>query len=334
MAKVKLDIGFAEGKTVLVTGGAGFLGSWTCDVLVESKAKVICVDNLVSGRRENISHLIDKENFEFVQHDIANPIFFDEKIDFVMHLASRASPFEFKEYPIQILKANTLGIWVALGIAKKHGARFLYASTSEIYGNPSIIPTPETHAGNVNPIGPRSCYNEAKRCGESYVIAYRIQHNLDTRIARIFNTYGPRMRADDIYGRVVPRFIEQALKEQPITVFGDGTQTRSFCYVTDQVEGLFRLASLEDAEGEVVNIGNEEEVRIIELAEMIKKLTNSSSEIVFSELPEDDPWRRKPDISKAKRILGWAPKVGLEEGLRKTIENLSLEKKALPKKHF
>lgn len=318
--KKNLDRGFAEGKTVLISGGAGFLGSWICDVLVESKANVICVDNLVSGRKENISHLIEKENFKFVQHDIANPIFFDEKIDFVMHLASRASPFEFKEYPIQILKANTLGIWVALGIAKKHEARFLYASTSEIYGNPSVVPTPETYNGNVNPIGPRSCYDEAKRCGESYVMAYRIQHNLDTRIARIFNTYGPRMRADDIYGRVVPRFIEQALKGEPITVFGDGTQTRSFCYVTDQVEGLLRLASLEEAEGEVVNIGNEEEVKIIELAETIKELANSESEIVFSELPKDDPRRRKPDISKAKRIIGWEPKVGLEEGLERTIE--------------
>lgn len=320
--KKNLDMGFAEGKTVLASGGSGFLGSWICDVLVESKANVICVDNLVSGRKENISHLIGKENFEFVQHDIANPIFFNEpiKIDVVMHLASRASPFEFKEYPIQILKANTLGIWVALGIAKKHGARFLYASTSEIYGNPTIVPTPETYNGNVNPIGPRSCYDEAKRCGESYVLAYKIQHNLDTRIARIFNTYGPRMRADDIYGRVVPRFIEQALKGEPITVFGDGTQTRSFCYVTDQVEGLLRLASLEEAEGEVVNIGNEEEVKIIELAETIKKLVNSESEIVFSELPKDDPRRRKPDISKAKRIIGWEPKVGLEEGLERTIE--------------
>jgi UDP-glucuronate decarboxylase len=320
--KRNLDLRFAEGKTVLVSGGAGFLGSWICDVLVESKANVICIDNLVSGRKENISHLIGNENFEFVQHDVTKPLFFNEhvEIDIVLHLASRASPFEFKEYPIQILKANTLGIWVALGIAKKHEARFLYASTSEIYGNPPVVPTPETYNGNVNPIGPRSCYDEAKRCGESYVIAYRMQHNLDTRIARIFNTYGPRMRADDIYGRVVPRFIEQALKGEPITVFGDGTQTRSFCYVTDQIEGLLRLASLEEAEGEVVNIGNEEEVRIIELAETIKKLANSESGIVFSELPRDDPRKRKPDISKAKRIIGWKPKVGLEEGLKMTIE--------------
>ena len=341
--KKNLDMGFAEGKTVLISGGSGFLGSWICDVLVESKANVICVDNLVSGRKENISHLIGKENFEFVQHDIANPIFFDEKIDFVMHLASRASPFEFKEYPIQILKANTLGIWVALGIAKKHGARFLYASTSEVYGNPSIVPTPETYNGNVNPIGPRSCYDEAKRCGESYVIAYKIQHNLDTRIARIFNTYGPRMRSDDIYGRVVPRFIEQALKGEPITVFGDGHQTRSFCYVTDQVEGLLRLANTfsfykrkpvlkeklkkesdkkegSEVGGEVVNIGSDKEITILELAKLIQELTNSSSEIVFSELPKDDPRRRKPDISKAKNILKWVPKVGLEEGLERTIE--------------
>lgn len=314
-----LDLGFAEGKRVLVSGGAGFLGSWICDVLVESKAKVICIDNFASGQKKNILHLIDNENFKFIQHDIGTPIFFDEKIDFVMHLASRASPFEFKEHPIQILKANTLGIWIALGIAKKHRARFLYASTSEIYGNPSIVPTPETYNGNVNPIGPRSCYDEAKRCGESYVIAYRTQHKIDTRIARIFNTYGPRMRADDIYGRVVPRFVDQALNSQPITVFGDGTQTRSFCYVTDQVEGLLRLAALPAGEGEVVNIGNEEEVRIIELAEEIKGLTKSSSEIVFEELPTDDPRRRCPEITKAKRILEWKPKVEVEQGLRKVI---------------
>jgi len=190
-----------EDKIVLVTGGAGFLGSWICDVLVEQQAKVACLDNLVSGLESNISHLMDKDNFKFIQHDITQPIFFDEPIDIVMHLASRASPFEFEKYPIQILKANTLGIWVALGIAKKHNARFLYTSTSEVYGKAEEIPTSEEYRGNVNPIGPRSCYDEAKRCGESYVIAYKMQHDLDTRIARIFNTYGPRMRAEGVYGR-------------------------------------------------------------------------------------------------------------------------------------
>ena len=309
-----------EDKNVLVTGGAGFLGSWICEVLVEQGAKVICLDNLVSGLKSNISSMMDRDNFKFIRHDITQPIFFDEPLDMVMHLASRASPFEFEKYPIQILKANTLGIWVALGIAKKHNAKVLYTSTSEIYGVAAEIPTTEDYRGNVNPVGPRSCYDEAKRCGESYVIAYKMQQGLDIRIARIFNTYGPRMRSEGVYGRVVPRFVEQALSNEPITVFGSGKQTRSFCYVSDQVEGLLKLAFLEEAEGEVVNIGNEEEITIIELADMIKDLTNSTSEIVFEELPKDDPPRRKPNISKAKKILGWKPKVKLEEGFKRTIE--------------
>ena len=309
-----------EGKNVLVTGGAGFLGSWICEVLVAQGAKVTCLDNLASGLKSNISHLMDRDKFKFIQHDITKPIFFDEPIDVVMHLASRASPFEFEKYPIQILKANTLGIWVALGIAKKHDARFLYTSTSEIYGCAEEIPTTEDYRGNVNPIGPRSCYDEAKRCGESYVIAYKMQHGLDTRIARIFNTYGPRMRAEGVYGRVIPRFIEQALGNNPITIFGDGSQTRSFCYVTDQVEGLLKLAFSERAEGEVVNIGSDKEMTISELANVIKELTNSSSKIEFYPLPKDDPLRRKPDITKARRLLQWAPKVELEDGLRRMIE--------------
>jgi len=309
-----------EGTNVLVTGGAGFLGSWICEVLIEQQAKVICLDNLASGLKSNISHLMKKDNFKFVRHDITKPIFFDEPIDVVMHLASRASPFEFEKYPIQILKANTLGIWVALGIAKKHNARFLYTSTSEIYGDAKEIPTTEEYRGNVNPVGPRSCYDEAKRCGESYVIAYKMQHGLDTRIARIFNTYGPRMRAEGVYGRVIPRFIEQALSNKPITIFGDGSQTRSFCYVTDQVEGLVKLAFLEEAKGEVVNIGSDKEMTVLELAKLVRELTNSSSEMGFRPLPEDDPLRRKPDISKAKRLLDWEPKVELEEGLGRMIE--------------
>ena len=307
-------------KNVLVTGGAGFLGSWLCDVLVELGAKVICLDNFSSGMESNIAHLMDKDNFKFIHHDITKPIFFDEPIDVVMHLASRASPFEFEKYPIQILKANTLGIWVALGIAKKHDARFLYTSTSEIYGCAEEIPTTEEYRGNVNPIGPRSCYDEAKRCGESYVIAYKMQHDLDTRIARIFNTYGPRMRAEGVYGRVIPRFIEQALSNKPITIFGDGSQTRSFCYVTNQIEGLLKLAFLDDAKGEVVNIGDDKEITILELAKLVKELTNSKSEIVFNELPKDDPPRRKPDIRKAKMLLNWEPKGELKEGLLKMIK--------------
>ncbi len=311
-----------EDWRVLVTGGAGFLGSWICDVLVAQGAVVTCLDNFSSGLRSNIEHLLDRENFTLVEHDISKPIFFDERFELVMHLASRASPFEFERFPIQILKANTLGIWVALGIAKKHRARFLYASTSEVYGNPpdEFIPTPESYNGNVNPVGPRSCYDEAKRAGEAFVMAYRLEHGLDTRIARIFNTYGPRMRAGDIYGRVVPRFIEQALKNNPITVFGDGSQTRSFTYVTDEVEGLLRLAGIDGIEGEVVNIGNNRETTILELAELVRKLCGSSSEIAFLPLPKDDPRRRCPEIGKAKRLLGWEPRVQLEEGLRRTIE--------------
>jgi UDP-glucuronate decarboxylase len=308
-----------EGKNVLVTGGAGFLGSWICEVLVEQGAKVICLDNLVSGLRTNIYPLMNKTNFTFVQHDITQPIFFDEPLDIILHLASRASPFEFEKYPIQILKANTLGIWVALGIATKHKARFLYTSTSEIYGDATEIPTSEEYRGNVNPIGQRSCYDEAKRCGESYVIAYEMEHGLDVRIARIFNTYGPRMRAEGVYGRVIPRFVEQALSNKPITIFGDGSQTRSFCYVTDQIEGLLKLAFVEDGSGTVVNIGNDEEITILELAKVVTELTKSESEMEFHPLPKDDPPRRKPNITKAKEILGWEPKVGLREGLERTI---------------
>jgi UDP-glucuronate decarboxylase len=319
------DISF-EDKNILVTGGSGFLGSWICEVLVTQGAEVICLDNLASGLKSNIDSIMERDNFKFIQHDITLPIFFDEPIDVLMHLASRASPFEFEKYPIQILKANTLGIWVALGIAKKHNAKFLYTSTSEIYGDAKEIPTTEEYRGNVNPIGPRSCYDEAKRCGESYVIAYNMQHRMDTRIARIFNTYGPRMRAEGVYGRVVPRFIEQASNSEPLTVFGDGTQTRSFCYVTDQIEALLKLALSEGAKGEVVNIGGNKEITILELAKLIKGTTNSSSEIEFHPLPKDDPQRRKPDISKAKKLLDWEPKVRLKEGLERTIRYFRDEK--------
>ncbi|MEE8168724.1 MAG: UDP-glucuronic acid decarboxylase family protein [Candidatus Hydrothermarchaeales archaeon] len=311
-----------EGRKVLITGGAGFLGSWICNVLVEHNAKVTCIDNLASGRSKNIAGLRGKENFEFIEHDISRPIELDKKFDIVMHLASRASPFEFEKHPIQILKANTLGIWIALGIAKKHSARFLYTSTSEIYGDadPRFIPTSESYNGNVNPVGPRSCYDEAKRAGESFVKAYELQHGLDTRIVRIFNTYGPLMRAGDIYGRAVPRFIDQALKGEPITVFGNGTQTRSFTYVTDEVEGILKLAAIDEAESEVVNLGSDKETNILDLAKLIKELTNSRSEITFYPLPKDDPKRRCPDITKAKRLLDWKPRVPLKEGLKSTIE--------------
>lgn len=313
------DISF-EDQRVLITGGAGFLGSWICDVLVGQGAKVTCLDNFLSGRIANIRHLLGYENFKFIEHDISRPIFLDEKFDLVMHLASRASPLEFDKFPIQILKANTIGTWIALGIAKRCEARFLFASTSEVYGDAEIIPTPESYNGNVSPLGIRGCYDESKRCGEAFVMAYHRQHGLDTRIVRIFNTYGPRMRAEGYYGRVIPRFITQALNDKPLTVFGDGKQTRSFTYVTDEVEGILRLAGLKGLSGEVINIGNDRETRIIDLAKLIIKLTNSTSTIEFHPLPEGDPRRRCPEISKAKRLLKWEPKVVLEEGLRRTIE--------------
>ncbi|MEE9594010.1 MAG: UDP-glucuronic acid decarboxylase family protein [Candidatus Hydrothermarchaeales archaeon] len=315
------DISFQD-QRVLLTGGAGFIGSWICEVLVKQGARITCLDNLASGLQKNIENLTGKDNFDFIDHDISKPIEFDEKFDLIMHLASRASPFEFDKFPIQILKANTLGIWVALGIAKKHKARFVYTSTSEVYGDPAPehVPTTESYNGNVNPVGPRSCYDESKRAGEAYVIAYKNQHDLDTRIVRIFNTYGPRMRAGDIYGRVVPRFIDQALNNDPITVFGDGRQTRSFNYATDQVEGILRLASSSNGRGEVINIGNDKEIQIIELAELIKKKISSDSEIIFQPLPEDDPKRRCPNITKARELLDWAPTTSLEEGIGKTIE--------------
>jgi UDP-glucuronate decarboxylase len=307
-------------KHVLITGGAGFLGSWICDVLVNQGAHVTCFDNLSSGLSENISHLSDKRNFTFNKRDVTKPFKLEGKLDLVMHMASRASPFEFEEFPLEILQANTIGILNALEIAREHQAIFLFTSTSEVYGNPSIVPTPETYYGNVNPIGIRGCYDEGKRCGEAFVMAYKKQYKLNIRIARIFNTYGPRMRADGIYGRVAPRFISQALNNKPITVFGDGKQTRSFCYITDQIEGLLRLASSENAAGEVVNIGNDEEFTVLELAHEIISLIDSNPEITFSPLPEDDPLRRCPDITKARNLIDWHPKVRLKEGIRKTIE--------------
>lgn len=323
-----------EGKTILVTGGAGFLGSWVCDVLVRQGAHCLCIDNLASGSTTNIDHLQKYKNFRFINHDISKPIYFGlsnhpkgicigdvKKIDIVMHMASRASPFEFKEYPIPILKSNTLGTMNALGIAKAHNALFFYTSTSEIYGNPpdEAIPTPETYYGHVNPLGPRSCYDESKRAGEAFVKAYELQHDMKNKIVRIFNTSGPRIRYGPKFGRVIPNFIHQALNGLDITVFGDGSQTRSFTYVTDEIEGLLKIVYNEDALGEVINLGNNKEYTILELAKIIKELTDSNSEIVFNPLPIDDPDRRCPDLTKAKRILNWEPKTPLREGLKKTI---------------
>lgn len=309
-----------EGQTILITGGAGFLGSWMCDALIGQGADVVCLDNLASGLMTNIAHMMDLEKFRFIKHDICEPIAMEEKLDLVVHMASRASPFEFEHYPIDILRANTIGLLNSLEIAKDHNAKLLYTSTSETYGNPQIVPTPESYYGNVNAIGPRGCYDEAKRCGEAYVTAYKNQYGLDTRIARIFNTYGPRMRSDGIYGRAIPRFLDQALHNKPLTVFGDGSQTRSFTYLTDQIEGLLKLAAVDSARGSVINIGNDKETSILELAKKILELTGSESEIAYYPLPEDDPLRRRPVIARANEILCWEPKVSMEDGLVSTIE--------------
>ena len=302
--------------TAIVTGGAGFLGSHLCDRLLKEGIQVICIDNLITGRTDNISHLAGNENFKFIKHDVTNYIFIPGKVDYILHFASPASPVDYLQLPIQTLKVGSLGTHKALGLAKEKKARFLLASTSEVYGDPDIHPQPEDYWGNVNPIGPRGVYDEAKRFAEALTMAYHRYHNVETRIARIFNTFGTRMRVKD--GRAIPNFIMQALNGDPITVYGDGSQTRSFCYISDQVDGLFKL--LMSDEDEPVNIGNPEEIPVVEIAREIISLTNSKSKIIFEDLPENDPKVRQPDISKAMRILGWKPKVKREDGLKYTIE--------------
>jgi len=314
------------GKTFLVTGGAGFLGSWLCDVLDAFNARIICVDNLSSGSENNISHL-KKENFELVKGDVSK-FTIDEKINYIIHMACIASPPLYQEHPIEALDASVLGTRNMLEIARKNDVEgFLFTSTSEIYGDAKVIPTPEDYWGNVNPVGPRSVYDEGKRVAETYCIAYFQKYDLPIRIARIFNTYGPRLdvKSTSQYGRVIVKFISQALNNQPVTVYGDGSQTRSFCYVTDTAEGLFKLLLKPGIDGEIINIGNDEEISILNLAKLIIRLTDSKSEIVFRPLPKDDPRRRNPDISKARKLLGWRPKISLKEGLMKTIEWLRME---------
>ena len=303
---------------VIVTGGAGFLGSHLCDLLLTKGYDVICIDNLATGDIRNIEH-IKSEKFTYIKHDVTKPIYFGDKIDYVFHLASPASPIDYLELPIQTLKVGALGTYNMLGLAKEQKARFLLASTSEAYGDPLVNPQPESYWGNVNPIGPRGVYDEAKRYAEAITMAYHRYHNVDTRIARIFNTYGPRMRAGD--GRVVPNFINQALKGEDITVYGDGSQTRSFCYVSDLIDGLHRLMMSDFVEP--VNIGNPDEMNVLEFAEMVIKITGSNSRLVFRDLPVDDPKVRRPDISRAKEVLGWEPAVKLCKGLEQTIEYFS-----------
>ena len=301
----------------LVTGGAGFLGSHLCERLLAEGQEVICLDNLKSGRRENIAHLLARPDFQFLFHDITQPIFLEGPIDCVLHLASLASPKDYLQQPIHTLKVGSWGTHHTLGLAKVKGATVLLASSSEVYGDPEVNPQPESYWGRVNPVGPRSVYDESKRYTEAIGVAYYRVHGLQVRIARIFNTYGPRMRLED--GRVLPMFMTQALRGEPLTVFGDGSQTRSLCYVTDLIEGLWRLLGAPGREPLIVNLGNPEEVTIRELAQEILEVTGSRSGMAFLPLPEDDPRIRRPDISRAQHLLGWNPTVSRAEGLRRVL---------------
>lgn len=300
---------------ILVTGGAGFIGSHLCRRLLAEGNFVICVDNFITSSQENIKDLLAQGKFRFINHDITQPLFLDEELDWILHFASPASPKDYLEHPIKTIKVGALGTHNCLGIAKAKSAKFLLASTSEIYGDPLVHPQPEEYFGNVNPVGPRSCYDEAKRAAEAMTFAYWRQHNLDIRVIRIFNTYGPQMRLDD--GRVVSNFIYQALSNKDITIYGDGFQTRSFCYIDDLIEGIIKFMQV-DYSGPV-NLGNPAEITIQELVKTIVVLTGSRSKIKFMPLPQDDPKKRQPDINRAKKILRWQPKISLEDGLKLTI---------------
>ena len=303
-------------KRILITGAAGFLGSHLCDKFIKEGYHVLGMDNLITGDLKNIEHLFGNEQFEFYHHDVSKFVHVPGKLDYILHFASPASPIDYLKIPIQTLKVGSLGTHNLLGLAKQKEARILIASTSEVYGDPLVHPQTEDYYGNVNTIGPRGVYDEAKRFQESITMAYHTFHGLETRIVRIFNTYGPRMRLND--GRVIPAFIGQALRGEDLTVFGDGSQTRSFCYVDDQVEGIYRLLLSDYAQP--VNIGNPHEITILEFAEEIIKLTGTKQKIIFKDLPKDDPMQRQPDITRAKEILGWEPKVHREEGMKITYD--------------
>ena len=304
-------------KTILVTGGAGFLGSHLCKHLLNKKHRVVCVDNLFTGSKQNINRLLGKPDFQFIEHDIIDPLYFEETIDQIYNLACPAASVHYQANAIRTIKANTIGVMNMLGIAKKHNSRILQASTSEVYGDPLQHPQQETYWGNVNPIGRRSCYDEGKRVAETLFFDYHRQNKVDIRMARIFNTYGPRMAQDD--GRVVSNFILQALAGKDLTIYGNGQQTRSFCYVDDLIEGLYRLMNAENLIGPV-NLGNPGEFTMLELAEKVIALTGSKSKVIFEPLPSDDPKQRQPDVSLAKEKLGWGPIVSLNEGLKETIK--------------
>ena len=300
----------------VITGGAGFLGSHLCDCLIKRGWEILCLDNLVTGVQTNVGHLLSHPRFQFMQQDVTRFIEVSGPVDYVLHFASPASPVDYIKFPIQTLKVGSLGTHNSLGLALAKKAKFLLASTSECYGDPEVHPQPESYWGHVNSIGPRGVYDEAKRFSEAMTMAYHRAHGVDNRIVRIFNTYGPRMRLND--GRALPNFVHQALTGQPITVYGDGQQTRSFCFVSDLIEGIYRL--MQSEEHEPVNIGNPQEISILEFAERIRSLLGANVQIVFKPLPQDDPKQRCPDISKARRLLNWQPKVNLEEGLRLTLE--------------
>jgi nucleoside-diphosphate-sugar epimerase len=305
-------------KTVLITGSAGFIGSHLCDRFIREGFYVIGIDNFLTGSPENIKHLSENKQFKFIEQDVTENISISENIDAVLHFACPASPVDYLNYPIETLKVDSIGTLNTLNLAKEKKARYIFASTSEIYGDPEIHPQIESYWGNVNPIGPRSVYDEAKRFSEAISMSFKREYDLDVRIVRIFNTYGPRMKLND--GRVVPNFISQALKEEDLTVYGDGSQTRSFCYVEDLVEGIFRVFIKDNIGGEVINLGNPDEYNIIDFARIIIEKTNSKSNISYKSLPKDDPKRRRPDISKARKIIDWQPQFTLDEGLEKSIE--------------
>jgi len=315
---------FAE-KKVLVTGGAGFIGSWLCDALVDFGADVTAVDDLSTGRIKNIDHLTKNPRFKLVKSDVC---MFESKVkfDFILHMAGHASPDEYQVHPIETLQTSAVGTEKMAELARKNDSTLLFASTSEVYGDAEIVPTPESYWGKVNPVGPRSCYDEGKRFAEALLMAYCKQYGLDVRVPRIFNSYGPRLREDGLYGRAMSRFILQALTNQPITVYGDGKQTRSFCYITDTVTALMLLTASSKAKGEVVNVGNTQEVSILELAKKVKEITKCKSEIEFHPLPKDDPKRRCPDTNKLERLVGWKPTVSFEEGLKGTVTWFSQKK--------
>lgn len=315
MSNTKKRAGRANKGTCVVTGCAGFLGSHLTDLLLSRGHRVIGIDNFITGSVDNIAHLGGHPNFKFIQQDVTEFIFLSDPVDYVWHFASPASPVDYLELPIQTLKVGSLGTHKALGLAKHKGARFLLASTSEVYGDPLVHPQPEDYWGNVNPIGPRGCYDESKRFAEAMTVAYQREHGVETRIVRIFNTYGPRMRLND--GRVVPAFVSQALRNRPLTVFGDGSQTRSFCYCSDLIEGIYRL--MMGAYPGPINIGNPREMTMLEFAREIIRVTGARSKVVFKPLPQDDPKQRRPDITRARKFLKWSPEVALGEGLQKTI---------------